>query len=193
MCLAGIPRPPPLFVERMKTRRQERLMMTACVLEMLSEDEQRTRRGRILGLKNTRRIRKSVESMWDELGCYARKAYRMSMESFNLLHDTLEPALREEFNVDTRSRAADPNGEIPTKLRFSAALRYFARGSVYDMMLTHGIGRQSVYKSVYGIVNVVNHEPSLAFNADGAEFPFHDEQREIAGGFHKRNAIAHDC
>ena len=63
MCLAGVPCPPPPFVERMKTHRQERLMMTTCVLEMLSEDEQRTRRGRILGSKNIRRIRKSVESM----------------------------------------------------------------------------------------------------------------------------------
>ena len=83
------------------------------------------------------------------------------MESFNLLHDMLEPALREEFNVGTRSHGADPNGEIPTKLRLSAALRYFAGGSVYDIMLTHGTGRQSVYKSVYGIVNAVNHDPHL--------------------------------
>ena len=87
-------------------------------------------------------------------------------DEHNSLHDTLEPALRDEFNVGKRSRGADPSGKIPTKLHFSAALRFFAVGSVYDTMLTHGIGRQSVYKSVYGIVNVVNHKPSLATGFD---------------------------
>lgn len=157
--------------------------MAALVIEMLHEDELKHLRGRLLGSKNIRRTRKKVESMWAELGCYARRAYRMSLDAFNFLHETLEPALREEFNVGERARGGTPNGDISSKLRLSAALRFFAGGSVYDIMLTHGMSKSSVYKSVYGVVNVVNHEPSLSFNENGAKFPSHDEQKEIAKGF----------
>lgn len=107
----------------------------------------------------------------------------MSLDCFNYLHKTLEPALREEFEVGERARGGTPNGNISTKLRLSAALRFFAGGSVYDIMLTHGMSKSSVYKSVYGVVNVVNHEPSLSFNENGAKFPSHDEQKVLAKGF----------
>ena len=49
-------------------------MMTACVLDMLSDDDTNTLRGRLLGSKYIRRTRKSVESMWAELGGFARRA-----------------------------------------------------------------------------------------------------------------------
>ena len=113
------------------------------------------------------------------------------MGAFELLHDTLEPALEEEFDIG-RSRGSNPNGDIPTKLRLSAALRFFAGGAVYDIMLTHGMSRSSVYKSVYGVVNVVNHDPSLAFNAGGAKFPSHEEQKEIAVGFLSKSGADFD-
>ena len=158
-------------------------MMAALVIEMLHEDDLKHLRGRLLGSKNIRRTRKKVESIWAELGGYARRAYRMSLDCFNYLHKTLEPALREEFEVGERARGGTPNGDISTKLRLSAALRFFAGGSVYDIMLTHGMSKSSVYKSVYGVVNVVNHEPSLSFNENGAKFPSHDEQKVLAKGF----------
>ena len=167
-------------------------MMTACVLEMLDEEEQGKLRGRMLGAKNIRRTRKSVEDMWSELGSYARKAYRMSLDAFYLLHDTLEDALKEEFNSGPRARGASPNGDIPTKLRLSAALRFFAGGSVYDIMLTHGMGKVSVYKSIYGVVDCVNKDKSLAFNLNDAEFPSHEEQAEIASGFHAKSGAGFD-
>ena len=80
-------------------------------------------------------------------------------------------------------RETTPNGDILTKLRLSAALRFFAGGSVYDIMLNHVLSKVSVYKSVYGVVNVVNQEPYLGFNANGAEFLSHEEQSDIATGF----------
>ena len=167
MCLATVPRALPChFLRRAAMRKHQRLMMAACVLEIMDDREKHFLRGRMMGTKNIKRTRKSVESMWTELGCYARKAWRMSMDAFQLLHDTLEDALKEEFNVKRRKRGATPNGRIPTKLRLSAALRFFAGGSVYDIMLTHGMGKQSVYNSVYGIVNCVNHDPSFGFNAN---------------------------
>ena len=71
------------------------------------------------------------------------------MEAFSLLHEVLEPKLKEEFKVGERSRGRDPNGEIPTKLRLSAAIQFFAGTSIYCIMLTHGMGKQSVYNSHY--------------------------------------------
>ena len=169
-------------------------MMAACVLEMLGDEDAKPLRGRMLGSKNVRRTRKKVKNLWAELGCYARKAYRMSMEAFDVLHDTIEDALEEEFKSKDgdRDRGVTPNGDIPTKLRLSAALRFFAGGAVYDIMLTHGMGRASVYKSVYGVVNVINAEKSLSFNENGAEFPSHDEQRDIAAGFLTKSGAGFD-
>jgi len=192
--LVSVPSPRPRhFMRRMKRRQHERLMMTACVLEMLDgKDSVQPLKGRMLGTKNIRRTRKTVSAMMDELGGFARKAYRMKMDTFLLLHETLEDKLDDEFDVGKRTRGGNPNGDISTKLRLSAALRFFAGGAVYDIMLTHGLSRSSVYKSVYGVVNVVNHEPSLAFNKNGAEFPSHDEQEEIAAGFLSKSGAGFD-
>ena len=191
----GLAAPPPLSRgRRMKAgeKKRQRLLMTACVLDMLTEDEQKNLHGRLLGAKTIKRTRKKVGNMWEELGCYGRKAYRMSIETFDMLHDRLEPALREEFKCRPRKCGSPPNGEIPTKLRLSAAMRFFAGGSVYDIMLTHGIGRQSVYCSVYGVVDCVNKDKSLSFNENDAEFPTHDEQREIAKGFLAKSGAEFD-
>ncbi len=74
--------------------------MAACVLDMLNDDEAKPLRGRLLGSKNIRRTRKKIDNLWQELGCHARRAHRMSRESFDLLHDAIEPTLKEEFQVD---------------------------------------------------------------------------------------------
>ena len=130
--------------------------MTAAILELLGEE---TLNGRVRGSKNIRRTRKNSDAMWDELGCYARKAYRMSLDAIRSLHTQLEPAMQQAF--PKRTRGDSPNGEIPTMLRLSAAIRFFAGSSIYDIMLTHGMGKQTVYKSVYGVVDAVNRTPSL--------------------------------
>jgi len=123
--------------------------------------------------------------MWSELGhSYARKAYRMSLDAFYLLHDTLEDALTEEFSSGPRARGASPNGDIPTKLRLSAALRFFAGGSVHDIMLTHGIGKVLVYKSIYRVIDCVNKDKSLAFNVNDAKFPSHASENPFTTLLH---------
>lgn len=125
-------------------------MVAACVLEIVENDTDREDIvGRVIGSKNVPRVRKSVDDMWSELGSNARKAYRMQLETLKKLHSILEPLLKEEFNVKDRARGKTPNGEIPTILRLSAAIRFFAGGSIYDIMLSHGIGKQSVYNSAY--------------------------------------------
>ena len=59
-------------------------------------------------------------------------------------------------------------------------------------MLTHGIRKQSVYNSEYGLVNCVNHDLSFGFNANNSEFPNFDEQREIAEGFLEKSGADFD-
>jgi len=184
MCLAPPHRHPPAVIRRHTSRCRDNLMIAACVLDMLdSEEEEKSPRGRLLGSKNIRRTRKKVEHIWSELGCYARKAWRMSMDAFDTLHDLIQPELEEQFNIGERARGVCPNGEISTKLRLSAAIRFFAGASIYDLILTHGMGKQSIHDSVYSVVNAVNGNKSLAFNANDAGFPSHAEQEKIAAGF----------
>ena len=154
MCFAQPNQQSPIFMKRHMNRRRQHLMMAACILDMLDEDEEKSLRGRLLGSKTIRQTRKKVKSMFAELGWHARKAWRMSLDTFLILHETLQERLEEDFNDQKRTRGGVPNGEIPTKLCLSAAIRYFAGASIYDIILTHGMSKQSIYSSVYGVVNV---------------------------------------
>ena len=58
------------------------------------------------------------------------------------------------------------------------ALRYFAGGCPYDIMLVHGVSHQSVFDSVWGVVDAIN--ATAFFNYS---FPNHIQQRKIAAGF----------
>ena len=124
-----------------------------------------------------------MESIWAELGCYAHTAYRMSIESFHKLHSMLKLGLDGEFKVEKCMRGCDPNWEISTKLCLSAAIIFFLVASKYNIMLTHGMGEQITYNSIYGVANDVNSCDALPFNVDGAPFPSHSKQEEIAQGF----------
>lgn len=156
------------------------------------DDSDRHLRGRLLGSKNIKRTRQSVDSMFGQLGSYIRRAWKSDVEEFLQLHKTLSPYLEEQFGTGERSRGETVNGAVSTKLRLSVALRYFSGASVYDLMLSHGLGRQTIYNSIYGVANAVNNCPELDFNADGAEFPSHEEQREIAAGFKMKSAADFD-
>lgn len=111
---------------------------------------------------------------------FFRRVYRMTKESFNELRDILKPRLEAIF-FPGRGGSRNPatsNYLICTKMRLSMALRYFAGGSPYDIMLTHGVSYKSVFISVWGVVDAVNSEGKMAFH-----FPDHDAQTEIAQGF----------
>ncbi|KAL3772329.1 hypothetical protein ACHAWO_004214 [Cyclotella atomus] len=173
----------PRIARRLRERRCKRrlrlLLHVGCLLCLLTVAEQGILRGRFFGAKNIARTRKEVASIWEQLGCYQQRAYRMDTDQFHDLHAQLLPQLEEQFPTK-RSRGKTPNGPINTKLRLSAALRFAAGSSPLDIMLTHGISHQSVYDSIWGTTDAVNKTKSLDFNADGAEFPSHGD--EVAGG-----------
>lgn len=177
--------------ERRRNRRRDLLLLVGCLLALLTLDEQKTLRGRFFGAKNIARTRKEVDSLFQESGVYQERAYRMNPSQFSELHERLHDQLKEQFPTK-RVRGKTPNGTIHTKLRLSAAIRFYAGGSPLDIMLSHGLSRQSVYKSVWGTTDAINQTKGLAFNLDGAEFPSHEEQEEIAWGFKARSKAGFD-
>jgi hypothetical protein len=178
-----------------RSRRRHILLAAAFVmdlLDMFDGDVEIELRGRLMGTKNIKRTRKAVESMMSELGSYVQHAYKSGKEEFMKLHELLSPHLEEQFGNGKRLRGATVNGEVPSVLRLSAAIRYFCGGSIYDIMLSHGLGKQTVRRSIYGVINAVNACPELSFNANGAAFPSHEEQFEIAEGFKEKSAVDFD-
>ena len=80
------------------------------------------------------RRRGHIETIISETGdYYFRRMYRMNQDMFKGIVRLLSPGLSKG------TRWVGPNGRIPKDLRVSAALRYFAGGSPYDIALTHGI------------------------------------------------------
>ncbi|KAL7503558.1 hypothetical protein ACHAXN_001340 [Cyclotella atomus] len=175
-------------------RSHDILLTAATVLELLDEDgdEYIYLCGRMLDTKTITQTRKTVEEMFSQLGGYAKQAWKSDLDRFNEMHETLRLYLEEEFGVGERSRGATVNGEVSTRPRLSAAICYYCGASVYDLMLTHGLGRQTIYNSIYGVANAMNKCPNMDFNAGGASFPSHDEQREIAAGFKMKSAADFD-
>ena len=113
------------------------------------------------------RVRRDVSSIFRELGPgYVRRAYRMEQQDFWKLHRLLY--LKIGYNVLPKSgstkkhKNGGPNGLIPSTIRLSVAIRYFAGGSPYDIALVHGISHSEVFVSVWRVVDAINIHPSLA-------------------------------
>ena len=131
-------------------------------------------KGRQVGTRQRVRVRRSVESVRNEIGdILFRRSYRMSYESFQELHRILSPHIRvihrelmEEAaakrrerlrrqgryrnrgSVRTNWRRFVPNGSIDTTVRLAMALRFFAGGSIYDIAPLYGVGRPDAFSSV---------------------------------------------
>jgi hypothetical protein len=98
-----------------------------------------------------KRNRTSIEEIHNELGeYYFRRAYRMPFDQFCALLNLLSPHIKSA--LDPRA----PNGPISDALRLSAALRYFAGGSSYDIMVVHGISHSSLFQSVWLVVDAIH-------------------------------------
>ena len=56
------------------------------------------------------------------------------------------------------------NGWITTEIHLACALRYFAGGSYLDIMLSHGIGKTDLYRSIWAVVHATNACTTLQFS-----------------------------
>ena len=97
------------------------------------------------------RSRRSVSSIYEELGeDNFRQAYRMDYETFRKLERIITKQLRIDFH---RGR---PNGPVTPEMMLSCAIQYFAGGSVWDIMLTHGVSRTQLYRCIWIVVDLIN-------------------------------------
>ena len=90
--------------------------------------------------KPIKRQRRSINSLRDEYGSNFRRAYRMTFKSFMKLHGQLAPYLSGPL------KDSGANGPIPSEIRLAIALRYFAGGSMWDIIISHGVSYTEVYE-----------------------------------------------
>lgn len=141
------------------------------------------------GKTNRYRSRKKIECIYRELGgVYFRRAYRMTFTDFNRLCRLLNPHLN-SFTRSNGDRNWGPNGRIPNNVRLACAIRYFAGGSVYDIMALFGLSESSFYDSVSMVVDAVNMCPELQLSYPTTE----EKQREIAAGFESKSRACFNC
>jgi len=105
----------------------------------------------------------------------------MTFESFSTLHNKLEAGINRSLQKRSNGSKTPPvpNGPISTKVRLACALRYFAGGSPYDIMIKYGISHSEVFTSIWCVVEAVNRlkEFFIMYPQE------HGKQREIAAGF----------
>ena len=139
------------------------------------------------------RTRKPIQAIFNELGeTHTRRAYRMDQDAFWRLVKLLDPHIKLEVDTQEgsrkRKRRGATNGFISNAARVSLTIRYFAGGSPYDLMITHGVSHSEVYNSIWKVVDAVNSCPELAIT-----FPTcHAKQRELASGFYSVSAAGFD-
>lgn len=130
--------------------------------------------------KRIKRCRAKMMRIIQDLGPhYFRRAYRMPEAKFWELVQKITPRL------SIKSRRASPNGYISPELRVSAALRYMAGGSVYDIITTHGFSHSTFFASLWATVSAINKHPDFVI-----QFPTdHNKQLAIARGFQEKSTV----
>jgi DDE superfamily endonuclease len=154
-------------------------LVVACALVASLEPELLGLHEKRVGHVHRTRNRKYVNDIFNEMGPhYVRRAYRMEPASFWKLCRLLRPLLLKKSNKK-KNRNGAKNGIIPTPTKISAAIRYFAGGSPYDISVVHGISHTEVFRCVWAVVDAINACDDLKF-----QYPSeHDEQQKIANGF----------
>ena len=142
------------------------------------------------------RKRRSVKEIYNCLGpTYFRRAYRMSYQSFWILHSKLKQGIldaieKTKTNGPKRHDRAPPtpNGPISTSVRLACALRYFAGGSPYDISVKYGIAYTSMMSCVWIVVDAVNAHKEFFISYPES----HEAQQLIADGFQQASQANFD-
>jgi hypothetical protein len=140
------------------------------------------------------RKRRSVADVYQELGdVYFRRAYRMKYNTFkrlaSMLHPLIIAASGKSEEVSSQNYRYIPNGPISTDVRLACALRWFAGGSIYDIMTTYGIGHTETTNSCWYVVDAINRHPAFTI-----QYPSnHNQQQSIADGFLEVSAANFKC
>jgi len=154
------------------------------------------------------RDRRTVTQVYNCLGpSYFRKAYRMTFETFWILHAKLRHGIQMQTKELVKDRNAkrivkDPsrkghgrqtafhfhNGTVHSSVRLACAIRYFAGGAAYDLMAIYGLSYSEVMNSVWIVVEAINHHDEFII-----EYPSdHAKQEEIAAVFREKSEVDFD-
>jgi DDE superfamily endonuclease len=188
------PSAPSATNQTMVTNGREEELVARMIINAYSQSAARKRKKKH-GWRGKARVRKRVSMLeiYLELGAaYFKRAYRMSFETFSKLSNLLGYAIhrisRKEGSDPSVIRTG-PNGRITPSVRLGCALRYFAGGSVYDIMTSMGIGRVDISRSCWIVVEAIKKcdKLDICYPED------HVEQRQIALGFQAKSAANFDC
>jgi len=165
-------------------------VVTGCAIRRIKGNRKVVRVGTRKGKPTRRRKRRRVNDIFHELGRKVfRRAYRMHIESFFELYQTLKQDLYRVMNYDGGVRKHAPNGRIHPTVRLACALRFFAGGDVLDIVPTYGISKTEVHESILYVIQATNVSETLVI-----KFPTnHDEQRAIAEGFRRKSGAGFSC
>lgn len=138
------------------------------------------------GTVNRIRERRTIENIYNQLGpTFFRRSFRMEYEDFLRLWQLLEEGI-EEMAGNTREWG--PNGRVPTDVRLGCAIRYFAGGCVYDLMIQFGVSASTIYSSIWIVVDAVRKCQALQIS-----YPENmDDQYRIAEGYRLRSRAGFD-
>jgi hypothetical protein len=140
-----------------------------------------------------RRRHATMHGIYEQLGpAYFRRAFHMKYESFCKLNNILSSyiiKLARKRGAKPNLMGQGPNGRIAPSIRLGCALRYFAGGSVYDIMIAMGIGRADVSRSIWLVVEAINRcdHLDITFPTD------HDSQRKMALAFKEKSSADFNC
>ena len=98
----------------------------------------------------------------------------------------INPADSQKGIMGIEQRNGAVNRLIPSTIRLSAAIRYFAGGSVYDIACMHGISVRQVYTSAWRVVDTVNKTFKITFPKTKSK------QEYIATGFKLKSKAGFD-
>ena len=85
--------------------------------------------------------------------------YRVTPDSFDRLLRIIEPGLKlKDERQALKSRSGKP---IQLQTRLAIALRYFAGGDPHDLFLIYGVSWNTVFKSVWRVVDAISSHPAL--------------------------------
>jgi hypothetical protein len=113
----------------------------------------------------------------------------MKFGTFQRLASILRPYIIAASGKKHKSRNYLPNGRILPEVRLACALRWFAGGSLYDIMTTYGIGHTDAINSCWYVVDAINRHPhfNIAYPVD------HNVQHAIAEGFRQVSSANFKC
>ena len=87
--------------------------------------------------------------------------------AYRILQTGIQEYIINEREINDKSNGLDfymRNGRITTEIHLACILCYFTGGSYLDTMVSHGIGKTDLYRSIWAVIHATNVCTMLQFN-----------------------------